>query len=305
MRIKHLTHNDIDTKKWDNCISNAVNGNVYAWSWYLDIVSPNWDALVLDNYRAVMPLTWSKKYGIIYIYQPFFTQQLGLFSGDVITEEMLSLFIEAIPAKYRFIELSMNVDVSSVCNMHVFGIGSTTHLKLNNPFEELRKSYNTNTLRNLKKAESLQLKYANHKNPIEIIDLFAANKGQELKELKQKHYKVLASLIKYFIKHEIADFPAVYDNSGNICAAGVFVRSHQKFVFLFGVSTTQGKDMRAMFLLMDRFIRTHSESSMTLDFEGSNVPGVSRFYKGFGGVEYKYKRIKINRLPMVLRAFKH
>jgi len=154
MRIKHLTHNDIDTKKWDNCISNAVNGNVYAWSWYLDIVSPNWDALVLDNYRAVMPLTWSKKYGVAYIYQPFFTQQLGLFSGDVITEEMLSLFVEAIPAKYRFIELSMNVDVSSVCNTHVFGTGSTTHLKLNNPYEELRKSYTTNTLRNLKKAES-------------------------------------------------------------------------------------------------------------------------------------------------------
>ena len=32
-----------------------------------------WDALVLDDYAAVMPLTWRRKYGTRYLYQPAFT----------------------------------------------------------------------------------------------------------------------------------------------------------------------------------------------------------------------------------------
>jgi hypothetical protein len=65
-----------------NAIARSFNGIVYAYSWYLDIVSPGWDALVKDDYKSVMPLTWRKKYGIKYLYQPFFTQQLGVFSSD-------------------------------------------------------------------------------------------------------------------------------------------------------------------------------------------------------------------------------
>ncbi len=41
-----------------------------------------WDALVLDDYQAVMPLTWRSKFGIRYLYQPAFTQQTGIFSAS-------------------------------------------------------------------------------------------------------------------------------------------------------------------------------------------------------------------------------
>jgi hypothetical protein len=83
--INYLKHTEIDKALWDECIAQSVNRRVYAFSWYLDIVCPGWDALVGDNYMHVFPLTHRRKWGVGYLYQPFFAQQLGLFSRDLLT----------------------------------------------------------------------------------------------------------------------------------------------------------------------------------------------------------------------------
>ncbi|HEU0112812.1 MAG TPA: hypothetical protein VFQ73_18195, partial [Flavisolibacter sp.] len=63
IRIQYYPGKSINKQAWDKCISNASNGLIYACSTYLDTMSDNWDALVLNNYEAVMPLPWRKKYG--------------------------------------------------------------------------------------------------------------------------------------------------------------------------------------------------------------------------------------------------
>ena len=62
--IQYLIHNQINQTKWDATIAEC--GNIYAYSWYLDIVHPGWDALVEDDYQSVMPLTGGKKFGVDY-----------------------------------------------------------------------------------------------------------------------------------------------------------------------------------------------------------------------------------------------
>ena len=84
--IRDVLHKEIDFIKWDNCISNAPNGLIYGYSYYLDHMASQWDALVLNDYEAVMPLTWNRKYGIHYLYQPFLTAQLGVFGKNIIAE---------------------------------------------------------------------------------------------------------------------------------------------------------------------------------------------------------------------------
>ena len=108
MNIRLVQNKDLDKTAWDNCIGQAVNGNIYAFSWYLDIVCDEWDALVSDNYETVFPLTFRKKFGIWYLYQPFFTQQLGIFSIRHITPQIVEEFLAAIPAKYKFAEINLN-----------------------------------------------------------------------------------------------------------------------------------------------------------------------------------------------------
>ncbi|HRF18349.1 MAG TPA: hypothetical protein PK977_09275 [Chitinophagaceae bacterium] len=59
--IRYLTHREIDKAKWDYRVSSSSNGLIYAYSYYLDTMSKNWDALVLNDYEAIMPLVWNKK----------------------------------------------------------------------------------------------------------------------------------------------------------------------------------------------------------------------------------------------------
>ena len=66
--IRYLKNHEINTEKWDECIMNAFNGIVYAYSWYLDIVHETWDALIEGDYERVMPLPVSEKCGVSYIF---------------------------------------------------------------------------------------------------------------------------------------------------------------------------------------------------------------------------------------------
>ena len=91
-QIKYLQHKEIDKAKWDACITNAPNGLIYGYSFYLDCMARHWDALVLGDYEAVMPLTWNKKYGFYYLYQPAFTASLGVF-GKNLTKEIIDDFV--------------------------------------------------------------------------------------------------------------------------------------------------------------------------------------------------------------------
>ena len=97
MAIIHLKHNQIDIAKWDECIDHSTNRMVYARSWFLDIVCTGWEALVAADYETVMPLTTGNKYGINYLYQPFFTQQLGIFSKKETDQKLEEEFLISIP----------------------------------------------------------------------------------------------------------------------------------------------------------------------------------------------------------------
>ncbi|HEU4717664.1 MAG TPA: hypothetical protein VFU15_07515, partial [Bacteroidia bacterium] len=79
-KIRHLRSHEIDRQRWDECIRRSFNGIIYAYSWYLDVVSPGWEALADEKYETVMPLTWAKKMSVRYLRTPFFVQQLGVFS---------------------------------------------------------------------------------------------------------------------------------------------------------------------------------------------------------------------------------
>ena len=98
--IKYLEQHEIDKSAWDKCIEQSPNGLIYGYSFYLDHMADHWDGLVMNDYEAVFPLPWRKKYGIHYLYQPFLTAQLGLF-GKEINASLLNEFLQTIPKKIQ------------------------------------------------------------------------------------------------------------------------------------------------------------------------------------------------------------
>lgn len=286
--IKYLTNTEINKSKWDKCISDASNGYIYAYSWYLDIVCNGWDALVLNDYEAVFPLTWGKKYGIYYLYQPFFTQQLGLFSANELNGNILNHFLEAIPRKFRHIDICLNSANKINKNQYKVSSRVTHYLNLNREYEQINSLYSYQIKRNIKKALKNEIQITNNIKTQKIIQLFRENASKLLIKIKPKHYKILDKLIEEGLRMGYAEPIAALDKTNQLCAGAVFFQSHKKAIYILAATNSNGRNTGAMSLLIDRYIASNSNTNLVIDFEGSIIPSVAKFYKGFDAYEVPY-----------------
>lgn len=299
--IRLLKHNEIDKRRWDECIKKSFNGNVYALSWYLDVVHPHWDALVENDYERVMPLTASKKFGISYMFQPFFVQQLGVFSTSQMSHENVSDFIKAIPQKYRFVQYRLNSYNKVDYESEIIERHRNVELDLIYDYQYLYNNYNNNTKRNLTKAENAGLSVNYDIDPEIIIELFRNNKGKNVQHWQDKEYERLLNLVHTAISYKCCFTIGISDLENNIIAGAIFVHSHDRLIFLFSGSDEKHRDKHALTMLLDTVIREYSETQYTFDFEGSDNEGLARFYKGFGGKEVSYPEVKYNNLKGILK----
>jgi hypothetical protein len=302
--IKHHKSHEIDRDRWDECIRKSFNGIIYAYSWYLDVVCPNWEALIDDDYKSVMPLTTGKKMGLRYLFPPFFVQQLGVFSVNKLTAEDVLGFLKAVPKEFKYAEINLNTFNKVVGNEFDFRPNLTHELDLIEAHDNLRKAYAENTKRNLKKAEQNSLSLTDAPSREEIITLFRKGRGEEVKVLQEPQYDLLRKLLQALDARGRLYSRGVLDADGNLLAGAFFVESNGKVIFLFSGLSEKGKALGAMFLLIDRFIFANAQKNLVLDFEGSNDPHLARFYRGFGAKECVYLQARFNHLPWFIRWYK-
>lgn len=295
--IRFVKYEDIDKSRWDECIEKAINGKIYGYSWYLDIVCREWNALIEDNYEAVFPLPSGRKFLIQYIYQPFFTQQLGVFSRKHLTSAVVRDFFDCIPKQFRYIDLNLNT-LNKPDNLNCKIIPQLNHeLDLIFPYPYLLKNYSQNTRRNIKRALQSEIALSSSATPDEVVLLFRQNRGKDLKHLSNDEYKILLRIIYACIHRGIVDVRGAYSEHNELCAGAVFVSSHEKAIFLFSAVNTEARTNGAMSLIIDQFIKQNAGRQITLDFEGSNDPDLARFYKSFGATMLTYPKIISSKFP--------
>lgn len=291
--IRYLTHNQIDTQRWDDCIEKSPDALVYVWSWYLDVVHPDWEALVEDDYETVMPLAGGRRFGINYLFQPFFTQKFGVFGKNEVSEDKIEEFLEAIPEKFKFADFRLK----GVKGIN--GLKGVNHrnieLDLSPEYSVLAENYHSNTKRNLAKAKKEKIEVSDMVEPSVIIDLFRKNRGARITKWGDAEYERLLSLVEAARNHDSCCVLGVKNTDNQIVAGAFFMISHSKIVFLFSGADESNKDSHALTFLIDHVIERFSGSDKTLDFEGSDDDGLARFYMGFGGRETTYQGIRLNR----------
>jgi hypothetical protein len=298
-QIQYLANEQIDKNKWDACIDTAPNGLIYAYSFYLDAMAKNWDALVLGDYEAVMPLTWNKKYGFYYLYQPAFTASLGVF-GKGLNEQLTEAFIKAIPHKFKLVEILLN---SSNISNPENELRSNYFLTLNQPYTEICNAYRENHSRNIKKAYQSGCSI---KKNIPVDDVININR-QQMKgadSLKEDDYTNFKKLFTQLKERNQAETYSIINESNTILASCVFFYSHNRAYYILVGNTIEGKTIGTSQALIDAFIKDNAGKNLILDFEGSDIANLAMFYKGFGASEEKYRFLKINRLPFYLKWLK-
>jgi hypothetical protein len=299
--ITLLKHNQINQSGWDDCIRESLNSMPYACSWWLNIVSPGWEALILDDYEAVMPLTCQRKGGFSYLYQPFFTQQLGVFSKN---GDHTDSFLGAIPADFRYIDIQLNTGNNPT--LPGFDIFPRTNfvLDLRSEYINLLSGYHRNCRRNIQKARHAG--YTVKSGPgATIFSRFVQNNLENQLTVRSKNiFPLLPDLIMASQEHSASEILGAYSNQGELQAAGWFIYTPTRCLFMVCASTAQGKANQSMYLLVDHVIQQKAGTGLLFDFTGSNMPGVAYFNSGFGAVKTPYPAIRKNRLPWPVSWFK-
>jgi hypothetical protein len=299
MSIQYMQRKDIDDDKWNKRIENSVNGLLYGYTYYLDHMSDNWDALVLGDYEALMPLPWRKKYGIRYIYQPFLCAQLGVF-GEKAGQDLSNSFIENIPSHFRLAEIPMNSLNGLPRNCH---LRKNYLLDLSKSYDAISQNYNENTARNIRRSSQSGGTAAKNCDVEQVIALAIGQMRTGNREISQnvQRFRKLFSLLQ---GRNSAMTYCIRSGDNNILSSAVFFFSHNRAYYILVGNHPDGRELGSSHALIDAFIQDQAGKQIFLDFEGSDIPSLAFFYSGFGAVVENYAALKLNRLPFLLRWMK-
>ena len=304
--IRYVKHRHIDRKKYDHCVRKDPAGLVYAFSWYLDLVCESWDILVLKDYSAVWPLPVRRKFGMKYFFRPYAVQQLGIFSPEPLQQESLDAFIKAMQRQCVYSDVYLNENqfpqLQSFNNLKGH-INLNLCLDLQRSYREIHHGFSQNTRRNIAKASKNKLELFEQDDPAALISIFKANRGKDL-ALSNEFYRNVEQVMYKCLHNGMGKVWTVYDVRNTTCAGIFVVETEKRSVLLFTCLSEEGRDLRAMHYLLNEYIIYESGKDRVLDFEGSNLKSLARFYGGFGADEKHYLRIVYNGLPLPLRWLK-
>lgn len=289
MKISYLSHIKIDKIKWDHCIDNAANGLIYAYSFYLDAMSKNWDALIAGDYEIVMPLTWNKKFGIRYLRQPAFTQQLGIFGNSSLTENIIQSFIDKALEIFSFAEINLNY-----ANEYQKSGGKKCNLvlSLNKPFTEIEKSFRKDFV---KKIQGSQLKYEASEEVEKAISLFKENYSSRI-YASQKDYDNFSKLCFILKNNKQLFLRNASTADRKILASVIFFKDSRRIYYMMSATLSEGRRLQANYFLLYHVIKEFSGQNLIFDFEGSQILSIQLFFKKFGSIDQSYPSLKINNL---------
>ena len=305
MNIQYLTYQEIDFAKWDFCIAKSVNKLIYVESKYLNQIATNWDAIVLNDYDAVMPLIWRKKMGIRYLYQPAFLQQAGIYSPYHLTEEITEAFISLASVHFKFAEISINYEnkTSDENSFYQKKVNNNFLIHLNKKYEEILTSKYLQ--KNITRASKFNLQYAISTDVTKCIKTYKKLYGERISSLSTYDYKNFELLCVDLQKENRVVIREVYNKEGNeLLATALFLKDENRLYNLAPSIFPNGRNCLANYFLFDSLIKEFSNKPLIIDLEGSDLPGVDFFYKKLATENQPYYSIKWNNLPKIIQLIK-
>ena len=304
--IIYIKNKDIDKTKWDRCILSSTNSLIYARSFWLDEIC-KWDALVLNNYEAVMPLTYNKKWGLYYLYQPYFTKQLGVF-GKNITTDLIRYFLKTIPAKFKLwdidlLENSIDHSLQNDFPNIILKERKNFLLPLNKNYNELKQDYKRLAKRMINQCAENNITIEKNVAPSEIINFFKSNYTYDRK-ISDKIYARLTNASNAGFKNQLAFTYVAKASTGETVGAYLILKDDRFIYSLLGGSNEMGKTTGAFYLLTDAAIRDNADSDRIFRFEGSDKKGIAFFNSQFNAQPVEYFHLYLNELPFPLNFFK-
>lgn len=294
--IKRLKYQEIDFEKYNRCVENSIQKKFYAERIFLDIsADKKWELLVYKDYEAVMPVPFVKKFGVKIVHNPKLCQQLGVFS---ITDSqgINDLFYHYLTKNYaiRYYTFNdANVLSKSLTKRQNF-------LIFPDKYENVRQKYSPKRKRKLRLDQEVLDNSEIIKNfDLKIIKDFIRSTGlgadaKDLEEfinlLSKFHLNDKLDFYGFFYHQKLINMIAIYHEDYSLALLGTY--NDREYVKLSGSS-----------YLIDKVISENIETKI-FDFEGSEIPAVEEFFRGFRPELRPYPCIQVSKKDLILQIIK-
>lgn len=312
MSPRLLRYSELDLAAWDACVTQAEQVVPYAQSWWLQATAGRWDALVeieadTGRYLSILPLPVKWRPWGWEVHQPPFTQQLGILTVPESKFTSIIRHLDYLPNRYAHFYTQLNDQVEPpapeppmACRLRF-----TYHLPLDRSYPTLRSAYFTDNRRRLRQnAEATVPLVVTATQEIDsMMKLFQQTKGAAA-GLRWYHYAMLRQLVAAGqLRGEPMELLEVRaPGTGELLAGAFFVRFRTKLIYLFAAASPAGKKVGAPLLLLDHVIQRYANTpSLVLDFEGSMIKSIARFFANFGAKPVPYAALSFTQRPWYLQ----
>ena len=156
-------------------------------------------------------------------YQPFFTQQLGIFiSAGYELQAGITEFFQTIPADYKYINVCLNEKNDSGAKVN-FELKRRNNylLYLHQSYEQLFKGFSDHNRRNVNKSKKndLTISDTTHES---VVKFYIENKGNDTAKVSVEDYDRLNKLLDVAHKRGFVTCKQVKDETGNCVACAAF-----------------------------------------------------------------------------------
>lgn len=306
-----LHRSQLDSTQWNGFIAASQQRILYAYSWYLDTVSPDWKALVLTEngqWQAVMPLPCRQKWGLKVIQQPFFCQFLGIFThSNVDFQEASNLLLSQLTTSFRYVSIYTGRFAAQTVFPNSLKIKKASNivLPLHLPYAVLFQNYSNDRKTNLKRAQQFGWNLHQSTDIEPIIQLFHKNHSSKIEGgVSDEAYDLLRKLTVVLAqKNALRLVYATKDE--RIEAGALFAIFDHRIIYLFNAASPTGRKGNGRTWLIDQIIQAYAETGFVFDFESPQLPSIVSFYQSFGGVEEIYTQFTFNDLPFPFKQIQN
>ena len=301
-RFKYIKHKDIDFERWDLCISSLQAPQPYGFSWYLNWLVPQWDAIVYGDYEVILPIFLRTKNGLSYTTRPFGTQSTGPYAKIPLSTKWIEDLINEATRYVKYGEFFLAPGTPLPAHFKPEALANYS-LQTNDCYEALYSAYSKQNKRNIKKANAIDLQWAEWSSIEEAVSLWKLN-TQSQTAITDENLERLKKLMEFCKYQNKGTLYAVRDEYNQLIGAHFWIIVEGRSTLILNATNDYGKEHGVSAWLIDQHIRTVASSDHVIDFEGSSLDGLARFYSGFGATNHPFFMHVENRLPIWARYFK-
>lgn len=286
-RLHKVRRRDLNLDKYTTTLNNSLNYRIYAEYWYLDVLTnKKWEVWVYGDYEVLMPVPLQYKFGIRFVLQPFYCQQLGVFYKEEINPELFKAFEKKL---HRNLVRAYQFNEENTARFNPKGNRRINYLLiLNRPYQQLFNDFERDRKKDIRRCEKQDFKI--------VTDQFKADHFLNTLSkfypdlLKQINVELTKSIIAHTHEHGCARVYSLTDANENHVVFCILFQSKKRLILLFSARNKDLEIKGSFAYLLSNIIREHSNQDFILDFEGSTIPGIAAFNGSFGAQAHSYTR---------------